>query len=167
MNTNQTKAYSGTTRSAAETRRLGRTLGAHAQPGDLITLRGDLGAGKTTFVQGLAEGLGVAGSVVSPSFTLLHEHAGQVPLYHLDLYRLGPADLADLGIEEVLGAQAVVAVEWSERLPPSLVREALEVELGFVEGEDESRHFTLRARGPRGERLLRAVVEELRADARD
>lgn len=167
MNTKQPKAYSGTTRSAAETRRLGRSIGLHAYPGDLVTLRGDLGAGKTTLVQGLAEGLGVEGHVVSPSFTLIHEHSGRVPLYHLDLYRLGPQDLADLGIEEVLGASAVVALEWSERLPPSLSGDALEVELSFVDGEDESRRFTLRARGPRGARLLEAVMEELRADARD
>jgi tRNA A37 threonylcarbamoyladenosine biosynthesis protein TsaE len=90
-----------------------------------------------------------------------------VQLYHLDLYRLGPQDLPDLGIEDILGAQAVVAVEWSERLPPSLSGDALEVELSFVEGEDESRRFTLRARGPHGEKLLKAVLEELRADARD
>ena len=167
MSTKQPEAYSGTTRSAAETRRLGRVVGAHASPGDLVTLRGDLGAGKTTFVQGLAEGLGVEGQVVSPSFTLIHEHPGRVRLYHLDLYRLGPQELPEIGIEEVLGSQAVIAVEWSERLPPSLSGEALEVELAFVEGEDGSRRFTLRARGPRGEGLLQAVVEELRADARD
>lgn len=167
MSTKQTEACSGMTRSAEETHRLGRTVGAHAQPGDLITLRGDLGAGKTTFVQGLAEGLEVQGQVVSPSFTLIHEHPGRVRLYHLDLYRLGPQDLPDLGIEDVLGAQAVVAVEWSERLPPSLSGDALEVELAFVEGEDEWRRFTLRARGSRGERLRQAVAEELRANARD
>lgn len=152
--------------SPAATRRLGHALGRHAAAGDLLTLRGDLGAGKTTLVQGLAAGLGVAGPVVSPSFTLLHEHAGRVPLYHLDLYRLATAELPDIGLDDVLGAEAVVAVEWSERLPAGLVGDALEVELSYGEG-DETRRIALRATGPRGRRLLGAAREELGADARD
>jgi len=159
LDAKQTKECSYLALSTEETRRLGCLVGVHAQPGDLVTLRGDLGAGKTTFVQGMAEGLGVEELVTSPSFTLIHEHPGRVRLYHLDLYRLGPQELPDIGIDDVMGAQAVLAVEWSERLPPSFSGEALEVELAFVPGEDESRRIILRARGPRGRRLLEAVAE--------
>ena len=147
-------------RSPEETRALGRALGRQAQPGDLITLRGDLGAGKTVLVQGLAEGLGVSGPVVSPSFTLVHEHEGRVKLYHLDLYRLATPDLPDIGLDDVLGAEAVVAVEWSERLPTVLQGDALEIELRHGE-EDETRNMVLRARGPRGIRLLEGVHADL------
>lgn len=165
MGIKQSHEYSYVSRSADATRRLGHILGAHAQPGDLVTLRGDLGSGKTTLVQGLAEGLGVQDLVTSPSFTLVHEHPGRVRLYHLDLYRLGPQDLPDIGLDDVLGAHAVVAVEWSERLPPSLCGDALRVELEFVPEEDESRRITLRAWATRGQRLLELALEELHADA--
>ena len=131
---------------AEETRALGRLLGRH-RAGDVITLRGDLGAGKTTLVQGLAQGLEVTGLVVSPSFTLIHEHEGRVKLYHLDLYRLATAELPDIGVDDILGAEAVVAVEWSERLPASLQVEALEIELKYADAE-EARALVLRARGP-------------------
>lgn len=149
-------------RSPEATRALGRALGRRAQPGDLVTLRGELGAGKTTLVQGLADGLGATGPVVSPSFILLHEHPGRVMLYHLDLYRLTTADLPEVGVEEVLGAEAVVAVEWSERLPVGLRGDALEIELSY--GEDErARQVVLRAAGPRGRRLLEVAREAVDA----
>lgn len=153
-------------RSPEETRGLGRALGRHVQAGDMVTLRGDLGAGKTTLVQGLAEGMGVTGPVVSPSFTLIHEHPGRVTLYHLDLYRLATAELPDIGLDDVLGAEAVVAVEWSERLPAQLAGDALEIELGYAE-DDDARRVTLRAKGPRGRRLLAAAREAIHARAGD
>ena len=149
--------------SAEETRRLGVVLGAHAQPGDLILLRGRLGAGKTTLVQGVAQGLGVTGLVTSPSFTLVHEHQGRMKLYHLDLYRLTTHDLPDIGIDDLIGTDALVVVEWSERLPPGLAGDALTVELEFGE-EPETRLVRLRADGLRGQRLLRAVAEEWGGD---
>ncbi len=153
-----------TSHSPEETRALGRAVGRHVQAGDLITLRGDLGAGKTTFVQGLAEGMEVTEPVVSPSFTLLHEHPGRVKLYHLDLYRLVTADLPDIGLDDVLGAEAVVAVEWSERLPADFTGDALEMGLGFGDTA-EARRIVLRATGPRGRRLLAAAREAVHADA--
>ena len=151
--------------SARATRRLGRAVAACAKPGDLICLRGDLGAGKTTFVQGLAEGLAVTDPVTSPSFTLVHEHQGRLKLYHLDLYRLGPADLGDIGVEELLDGEAVVAVEWSERMPPGLCHEGLVIEVQFEEGDVDARRFHLRGRGPRVRRLLEGLVEDPNASA--
>ncbi|MBN1458936.1 MAG: tRNA (adenosine(37)-N6)-threonylcarbamoyltransferase complex ATPase subunit type 1 TsaE, partial [Armatimonadetes bacterium] len=111
--------------SAEETRRFGDSLARVLAPGDLLCLFGDLGAGKTTFVQGLARGLGTDEPATSPSFTLIHEHPGPVPLYHLDLYRLGPGDLGEAGVEEALRAPAVLAVEWAERLPRELCSDCL------------------------------------------
>lgn len=107
---------------AEETRLLGVSLGKSLPIGSVILLEGDLGAGKTTLVQGIAEGLGIREPVVSPTFTLINEYLeGRVPLYHFDLYRLQPAEVEMLhletyweGIEVPAG---IVAIEWAERLP--------------------------------------------------
>ncbi len=104
------------------TRAIGHCLGQHLPPGSILLLRGDLGAGKTTLIQGLGLGLGITEPIVSPTFTLVNEyHEGRIPLYHLDLYRLEPAEVASLyleqyweGLENPLG---ITAIEWSERLP--------------------------------------------------
>jgi len=108
-----------TTTSEAETGAAGRDLAATLGPGAVVLLFGDLGAGKTAFVRGLAEGLGVdPGDVSSPTFTLLQEYrGGRVPLFHADLYRLNDArEVDELGLEE-LAADGVLAIEWSETLP--------------------------------------------------
>jgi tRNA threonylcarbamoyladenosine biosynthesis protein TsaE len=105
------------TTSEAGTEDVGRELAAAIEPGTVILLRGDLGAGKTAFVRGLAEGLGIdPAEVSSPTFTLVQEYRGRLPLYHADLYRLSPAEVPDLGLEE-LSQSAVVAVEWAEKWP--------------------------------------------------
>ena len=104
------------TESPDETEAAGERLGAHLGTGDLLLLAGDLGAGKTTFVRGLARGMGVAADVMSPSFQLVRIYPGPVPLAHCDLYRLqGTSELADLGVDELLETSAVV-VEWGDRL---------------------------------------------------
>lgn len=118
------------TRSAAETQRFGRRLGALLAAGDVLALDGPLGAGKTTLVQGLALGLGVPKSarVNSPTFSLCNEHAGRVPLYHLDLYRLGDEDELDtIGLPEYLGGRGVAVVEWFARFPRHIPQDALVV----------------------------------------
>jgi tRNA threonylcarbamoyladenosine biosynthesis protein TsaE len=153
------------TRTAGETQALGGRLAACLQPGDVLYLRGELGAGKTTFIQGLARGLGVEGHVVSPSFTLVHEHRGRLPFYHLDLYRLGAEDLADIGIEEVLSAEAVVAVEWAERLPKEMRRDGLMIEITFPDdGGTETRRLRIVAVGPRGDEMIEQLGAETNAD---
>lgn len=102
-----------------ETVEAGRRLGARLSRGDVVLLLGDLGAGKTAFTRGLAQGLGIAPDAVSsPTFTLIQEYrGGRVPLLHVDLYRLSdPREIDDLGLDE-LGASGVLAIEWAERLP--------------------------------------------------
>ena len=156
-----------TTASACETRGLGRALALCVRPGDLLCLRGDLGAGKTTLVQGLAEGLGVVDPVTSPSFTLVHEHQGRIPLYHLDLFRLRAEHLADIGIDDIIGGEGVVAVEWSERLPPSLCTDGIDVALEEDAVDEDKRLVRLRARGPRGREMIQALAEAPDAPAWD
>jgi tRNA threonylcarbamoyladenosine biosynthesis protein TsaE len=104
--------------SEADTEALARTLSAGLTAGAIVLVHGDLGAGKTVFVRGLAEGLGLDGGVVSsPTFTLVHEYGGgRLPLVHLDLYRLDRVDLDDIGLDADQAARGVVVVEWPERL---------------------------------------------------
>jgi tRNA threonylcarbamoyladenosine biosynthesis protein TsaE len=104
--------------SEAETRRVARDLASALNAGATILLSGDLGAGKTAFVKGLADGLGVAADeVTSPTFTLVHEYrGGRLPLIHVDLYRLDTADLDEIGLDADLVSTGILAVEWAERL---------------------------------------------------
>ena len=131
------------TESAAATQAAGLALGAAVQPGQVIALRGNLGAGKTTFVQGLARGLGVSGRVSSPTFVLVNEYTGAngVRLAHIDTYRLGVAALDEaegLGIEDLLeDGVAVVAIEWADRILELLPADYLLVELEYGTGEDQ------------------------------
>lgn len=107
-----------TSHSESETIAIAREFAARLQPGDVVLLFGDLGAGKTAFVRGLAQGLGIdPGEVSSPTFTIIqHYSGGRAPLLHVDLYRLEPKEVDDLGLEE-LADGAVLAIEWAERLP--------------------------------------------------
>ena len=132
-----------------ETQELGRRLGAAAEVGDLILLEGSLGAGKTTLAQGIAWGAGVTGYAHSPTFVLVHEYAGRIPLYHVDLYRIeeGNLEAHDLGIEDML-ADGACMVEWSEKAPAVFTAEALHVAIAFGEGPDD-RRITLTAPSPR------------------
>ncbi len=131
------------TRGEGETRELASRLARLLRPGDVILLVGELGSGKTTFVKGLAEGLGVRERVISPTFTLHREYRGRLPLHHLDAYRLrGARDLSDLGVEELLEGEGVVAVEWGERARELFGDEYLEVNLSYG-GEDNERVIRL------------------------
>lgn len=129
-------------------------------PGDVIALTGELGAGKTEFVRGLAAGLGVPeAEVASPSFALAYEYQGRFPLVHLDLYRLPeltPDFLPDL--EEYLSGSHVLAVEWAERLGPFLPEDAVLVQLVIT--APEAREITLTGRSKRGARLLHYLEED-------
>ena len=106
------------TGSERETAAAGERLAALVRAGDVVLLHGDLGAGKTAFVRGLAEGLGAsADDVSSPTFTLVQEYRGRLTLHHVDLYRLEPREVGDLGLDELTSGDAVVAIEWAERWP--------------------------------------------------
>jgi len=147
-----------TSRSAAETRDLAAALAGAARRGDRIGLHGPLGAGKTQFAKGFAAGLGVADVVMSPTFTLMAEYAGRLPLFHVDLYRLAPeadADAYAAGLLDERERAGVTLIEWAERLGPALDAHRLEVTLD--EPGDETRHITLLARGRRYARYLAAA----------
>src|SRR4051812_17301346 len=105
------------THSEGETAAVGRTLGRKLRAGKVVLLHGPLGAGKTAFARGIAEGLGADGEdVSSPTFTIIQEYRGRVPLQHIDLYRLTPVEVDDLGLEDLM-ENSVLAVEWPERWP--------------------------------------------------
>ena len=122
--------------SEAETRAIAAGLAAGLGSGAVVLLSGDLGAGKTAFVRGLAEGLGIdPGEVTSPTFTLVHEYrGGRLPLVHVDLYRLDTAELDEIGMDSELAEAGVVAVEWSERLSRKL-KGAVEISLVDTGGD--------------------------------
>lgn len=129
------------TYSAEETRIVGASLAPVLLPGDVISLSGDLGAGKTAFVQGIAIALGVEGRVTSPSFTLVHEYQGRFPIVHLDVYRLDSfQEVIDIGFEEMLDPHSVVLIEWGEAIAPMLPRRHLDLDIRRArdaESEDE------------------------------
>jgi tRNA threonylcarbamoyladenosine biosynthesis protein TsaE len=107
--------------SPEETLALGERIGRSLKPGAVVALRGGLGAGKTCLAKGIARGLGVKETVTSPTYTIISEYRGRVPLYHIDAYRLaGDEDFEDLGGLEFLGGEGVALIEWSERIPRSL-----------------------------------------------
>jgi tRNA threonylcarbamoyladenosine biosynthesis protein TsaE len=137
-----------TTRSAQETQKLGKTIGQRINHPLTIGLSGDLGSGKTAFVQGLAEGLEVPGEyyITSPTFTLVNEYPGRFPLIHIDLYRLdGIHDLEDIGLDELLDNQAVIAIEWAEKMSHQLPDEHLAII--FEMTDDDTRRIGLKAFG--------------------
>ena len=141
-----------------ETRALGRRLGTLAFPGLLVLLAGELGAGKTCFAQGVASGLGTPGGlpVTSPSYTLLNIHAGRLPLYHFDLYRLARVeDLEEFGYDAAAERDGVTLVEWADRLavpPPAAVHITLR------RRDDDRREVAFTAGDERGRELLAALA---------
>ena len=154
--------YEIRTTSAEETQAWGERLARLLPPGAVIGLQGELGAGKTCFVKGLAAGLGIdEGEVSSPTFTLIAEHyRGRVPLYHVDLYRLeGPEQVWELGLDE-LCRDGVLVVEWPERAPEVLPEEHLLVRFEVI--DEDTRELRLEARGKRAEDLVRVFKAEAR-----
>lgn len=130
--------YERTTHSPQETRRLGRWLGERLQSGDFVALIGDLGAGKTHLSGGMLEGLGVERTGGSPTFTLLWEYQGRLPVYHWDVYRLtSPEQLEDLGYEEYFYGDGVNLVEWADRVQELWPAEHLQVNLSYGAGEND------------------------------
>lgn len=153
------------TNNSWETQKLGRLLGQLLQPGDVLVVSGELGAGKTTFVQGLAEGLGVDAQVTSPTFTIIHEYQGiRCPLYHIDAYRLeDPREVEELGLEEYFYGDGVTAVEWAENIIQWLPQDYLYVKIIKTPGNEGWRKITISLQGDGGYHRL---VEELRKNCK-
>jgi tRNA threonylcarbamoyladenosine biosynthesis protein TsaE len=149
-------------RSADETQALGVRLASVLRPGDVVVLTGDLGAGKTVLAKGIAAGLGVREPVVSPTFTIVREYEGDVPLQHLDVYRLDHfQEVIDLGLDELLDGHAVTIVEWGEAVSALLPVDRLEVSLLLLppeEADDDTRVVELHGVGPAWTARSRALV---------
>ena len=133
-----------TTHSADETQALGKKLAESLRPGDVIAYFGDLGAGKTAFTRGIAEGLGVSEQVTSPTYTIVNEYlSGRLPLFHFDMYRLGSSDeLFDIGWEDYLARGGVCAVEWSEHVEDAL-QDAIRLTIEKDSLGPDTRHITI------------------------
>lgn len=148
-------SWSVITHSAQQTRKWGTKLGRLMERGEIIGLIGELGSGKTCFVRGMAEGLEVNQKtwIRSPSFTLINEYHGRLPVYHIDLYRIGSREeLEGLNLREYLYSDGVSLIEWFEHLPADEVDEFLEVGLAYANGA--KRKLTFTAHGERYERIL-------------
>ncbi len=149
------------THSTEETQELGRHIGELAQPGDIILLTGNLGAGKTCFTQGVARGLGIEDYVMSPSFVIVRELHGRLPLYHIDLYRLDRIEeTMDLGLDEYFYGEGVSVVEWAERAMSILPKKYLLIEIRYA--GDNERRFRLKPSGQRFEELVAQLMKGYR-----
>ena len=143
--------------SREQTLEMGRLIGAILERGDVVALIGELGSGKTCFTQGLAKGLGVEENVpvVSPTFTLINEYPGKIPLIHLDVYRLsGPRDLEDMGYEEYFEGGGIIVIEWAEKIRDILPAKTLFISMRYI--DENTREMILE--GP-GEKIRK--LEEL------
>lgn len=149
------------TNSPEETKKLGIMIGRLCRPGDVIALDGDLGAGKTCLIQGLAEGLDVAKEsyVRSPTFTILNVHQGRIPLYHFDLYRLSDIDeLEEIGYREYIYGDGVAALEWASNVEEAIPAECLGIVIKRT-GEEE-REIEITAAGNKYERFMDVLTAE-------
>ena len=141
--------------SPEETQRLGEELGRLTQPGDLFLLVGNLGTGKTCLTQGIAWGLGIEGYATSPSFVVVNQYRGKLPLYHIDLYRLDRIEeVIELGLDDYLYSEGVSVVEWAEKALAVLPKEHLLIEMNFL--SDTSRNVVLK---PSGERYVEMLSQ--------
>ena len=144
-----------TTDSPEATKAWGEALGRLAQPGDLLLLVGDVGTGKTCFTQGLARGLEVRQPILSPTFVLVREYRGRLPLYHVDLYRLSFDDAADLGLDDYLQGDGLCVVEWAERAAALFPEENLTVHFTYL--DEQRRALRFEATLPRYQARLEAL----------
>lgn len=132
------------TNSELETLRIAEKLALLVKPGDVITLEGDLGAGKTTFTKGLAKGLGIIRNISSPTFTIIKEYQGEIPLYHMDVYRLEHSE-EDIGFEEYFNGDGVCVVEWAQFIEEYLPAERLDIRISYM--DEQKRNIELAAEG--------------------
>lgn len=148
------------TDSDEETIALGRRLGINLDAGDVVALTGELGSGKTWFTKGIGLGLGVGAQeiITSPTFTLVNEYPGRVPLYHIDLYRLGSlSEALSAGMEEYLHADGVTVVEWADRWPEMLPEQSVGVKLRII--DEHHRRITVSGLHPRAVEIIKALED--------
>ena len=149
--------------SPEQTKLLGSYLGKLAQRGDAFLLVGDLGTGKTCLVQGIARGLDIEEYAFSPSFVIVREYHGRLPLYHVDFYRLSHIEeIADLGLEEYLYGNGVCVVEWAEKGLQVLPRDNLLITLNYVPASETQRTICLKAQGERYLELIEQLEGEMK-----
>ena len=142
--------------SPEETRAIGRIVGEHAAAGDVVLLTGELGTGKTCLTQGILHGLGSDDLARSPTFVLISEHRGRMPLYHMDLYRVGSVEQTEeLGIEEYLEGDGLTVVEWADNVPGIFPDDSLRIHLELV--SEFERRLTLVGDSEGSERVIEAV----------
>ena len=145
--------------SPEQTQLLGSYLGELAQKGDVFLLVGELGTGKTCLVQGIAHGLAIKEYAFSPSFVLLREYHGRLPLYHIDLYRLDRIEeIADLGLEEYFYGKGVCVVEWAEKGPEIVPQESLLISLHYISASETERSIHLKPQGERYRELTKQLT---------
>jgi tRNA threonylcarbamoyladenosine biosynthesis protein TsaE len=141
--------------SVEETEQLARTIAGLLQPGDVLTLEGDLGAGKTTFTKGLAKGLGIQRTVNSPTFTILKQYEdGRIPLNHMDVYRLAGQE-EDLGWDELFYGESITIIEWAHLIQDELPEERLDIRIERL--SDPKRKFIFSPIGERYEKLCKEI----------
>lgn len=145
------------TASPEETEQLGEKVAGYLNPGDVLTLEGDLGAGKTTFTKGLAKGLGIKRVVNSPTFTIIKEYDGRMPLYHMDVYRLEESD-EDLGFDEYFSGEGVTVVEWASFIQDMLPENYLSIRITLL--NNQKRSFKLIPHGKRYVQLCEELVRK-------
>jgi tRNA threonylcarbamoyladenosine biosynthesis protein TsaE len=148
------------TKRASETVRIGKSIGSRLLRGDVVALVGELGAGKTQFIKGLAAGVGIGNPtyISSPSFTLINEYPGKIPFYHIDLFRLGREEEAEeLGLEDYFQGGGITAIEWADRIPSFLPREMLLVHIAYT-GKN-TRSLKIIGKGKRFEDWVKGLSE--------
>lgn len=157
------KIFECCSNSQEETEKLGAVIADLLKPGDILTFVGELGAGKTCFIRGIASGLGIHANITSSSFVLLRPFVGRLPLYHFDFYRLeSPDELEDIGYEEFIFSTGVSVIEWPEKAGDLLGDEKLVVELRYDEEEPARRHITFTPHGTRAEEIVSQLAQEER-----
>lgn len=145
-----------TTKSLDETKSLGRRLGSIIDSGQVIALEGDLGAGKTTFTKSLAEGLGVEDVVTSPTFNLINEYIGRLPVYHFDIYRLDGIDADYMGFDEYLFSEGVCIIEWAEKIKELLPEDTLYINIKKI--SETGREFEFTPKGEKSNRIMEVIT---------
>lgn len=146
------------TKSSAETIRTGKSIGSRLLPGDVVALVGELGAGKTQFIKGMATGVGIGkpAYISSPSFTLINEYPGKIPFYHIDLFRLEwEKEAEELGLEDYFQSEGITAIEWADKIPALLPKEMLLIHLAYT-GKN-TRSIELIGKGKRYQKILKGL----------